>query len=161
FGGTISGTGSVVQAGPGITVLTGTNSYTGATSVTNGWLYVNGNQSAATGLTTANDGTRLGGVGTIGADVPTANTATLAPGGLPQQPGTLTINGNLNLNTNSILFYNMVEANVAGGALNDLTVVNGNLTLDGVINVADTGQDLGPGVYRVINYTGTLTNNGL
>jgi fibronectin-binding autotransporter adhesin len=51
---------------------------------------------------------------------------------------------------------------VAGGPLNDLTVVHGNLTLNGgVINVVDQGQALGPGVYRIINYDGTLTGNGL
>jgi fibronectin-binding autotransporter adhesin len=161
FGGTISGTGSVSQTGSGITILTGDNSYTGATTITNGWLYIDGDQSVATGPTTAASGTRLGGSGIVGGDVTIADGATLSPGAVPQTPATLTINGNLNLNPNSILFYNMVEANVAGGQLNDLTEVGGDLVLDGVINLVDTGEDLGPGVYRVINYDGALINMGL
>ena len=161
FGGTISGSGSVSQSGAGVTVLTGVNSYAGPTAISSGWLYVDGDQSGATGPTTAASGTRLAGNGTVGGNVTIADGATLAPGAVPTTPATLTINGDLGLNPTSNLFYNMVQANVAGGQLNDLTNVNGNLTLDGVINVADQGQTLGAGVYRVINYTGALTNNGL
>ncbi|WP_454740532.1 MULTISPECIES: autotransporter-associated beta strand repeat-containing protein [Cupriavidus] len=161
FDGTISGTGSVAQAGAGVTTLTGNNTYTGTTTVSSGWLYVDGNQSAATGATTVASGTRLAGNGIVGGSVTIADGATLAPGAVPQTPGTLTINGNLSLNPTSNLFYNMVQANVAGGQRNDLTVVGGNLVLDGVINVVDQGQTLGPGVYRIIDYSGTLTNNGL
>ena len=161
FGGTISGSGSVTQSGPGVTVLMGNNSYAGATTISNGWLYVDGDQSGATGPTTAASGTRLAGNGIVGGNVTIADGATLAPGAVPTTPATLTINGDLDLNPTSNLFYNMVQANVAGGQLNDLTNVNGNLVLDGVINVADQGQTLGAGVYRVINYSGALTDNGL
>ncbi|WP_416359114.1 autotransporter-associated beta strand repeat-containing protein, partial [Enterobacter hormaechei] len=48
----MSGTGAVVQSGSGSTTLSGNNTYTGATTVSAGTLYVNGNQSSATGLTT-------------------------------------------------------------------------------------------------------------
>ena len=45
---------------------------------------------------------------------------------------------------------------------NDLAVVNGNLTLAGTLNVGLTpGGSFDPGIYRVISYAGTLTNNGL
>ncbi|MFC5768463.1 autotransporter-associated beta strand repeat-containing protein [Thauera sinica] len=161
FGGTISGSGAVVHAGAGVTVLSGNNSYAGATTIASGWLYVDGSQTGATGPTTAAAGTRLGGNGIVGGDVTIADNATLAPGAEPQTPGALTIQGSLTLNPNSFLLYNLVQANVAGGALNDLTVVQGNLVLDGIIDVANQGQVFGPGVYRIINYGGTLTNNGL
>ncbi len=98
--------------------------------------------------------------GIIGGDVTVNDGAVLAPGGMPGAAGTLTVNGNLALSSGSILFYNMVDT-TGGGALNDVTNVHGNLTLDGTINVLDQGQTLGPGVYRVFNYDGTLTNNGL
>jgi fibronectin-binding autotransporter adhesin len=75
-------------------------------------------------------------------------------------PGTLTINGNLTLGANASLLYNIVSTNV-GGPGNDLTVVGGDLVLDGTINVVDEGQTLGPGVYRIFNYAGALTDNGL
>jgi len=38
--------------------------------------------------------------------------------------------------------------------------VAGDLTLDGVLNVTD-GDDFGVGVYRLFNYGGALTNNGM
>jgi outer membrane autotransporter protein len=160
YGGTIGGSGNVEKTGSGTLILTGSNSYTGTTTVSSGYLYVNGTQSS-NGLTTVASGARLGGEGTVGGSVTIQNGGYLAPGFQPLTPATLTINGNLTLNSGSILYYNMVDANVNGSPLNDLTNVNGNLTLAGTINVLDQGQTLGPGVYRIINYTGSLTNNGL
>ncbi|MCL2713405.1 MAG: autotransporter-associated beta strand repeat-containing protein [Alphaproteobacteria bacterium] len=164
FAGLISdgspGAGSVVQNGSGITILTANNSYSGTTTIQSGWLYVNGNQSAASGLLTAQAGTRLGGIGTIGGDVVMAANAILAPGGGPNQLGTLTINGNLTLNATTNVFYNLQEEGVAGGQLNDLTIVRGNLDLAGTVNVAYTGEALGAGIYRLFNYGGTLTCDG-
>src|SRR5690606_41587002 len=50
----------------------------------------------------------------------------------------------------------------SGGPLNDLINVGGDLTLDGTINVnTSVGGIMDVGVYRVINYAGSLTNNGL
>ena len=52
--------------------------------------------------------------------------------------------------------------NVPGGPLNDLVNVGGNLTLDGTLNVTrPPGGSFGPGIYRMFNYAGTLTDNGL
>ncbi|MDM0117295.1 autotransporter-associated beta strand repeat-containing protein [Variovorax sp. J22R133] len=161
FAGVISGTGGLNQVGSGTTILTGSNGYAGNTVVSSGSLYIDGDQTAAAGPTNVANGARLGGNGIVGGAVVIADGATLAPGILPGTPATLTINGSLNLSENSILAYNLVEANVEGGLRNDLTVVRGNLTLDGVINVIDENQTLLPGVYRLINYSGALTNNGL
>jgi len=159
FGGLISGTGAVTQRGSGMTVLTADNTYTGATTVESGSLIVNGDQSAATGATSVRNGALLGGTGTIGGDVTIADGAMLSPG---QSVGTLTINGNLTLGANAILSYELGQAGTPGGALNDLTVVHGNLTLDGTLNVAATpGGTFGAGVYRLFGYDGTLTDNGL
>ncbi|MEI9400681.1 autotransporter-associated beta strand repeat-containing protein [Mesorhizobium argentiipisi] len=161
FGGTISGSGGIRQFGSGSTTLTASNSYTGATVVDGGTLFVNGDQSAATGPTSVNTGGTLGGTGTIGGDVSVANSGSMNPGAAGAA-GTLTINGALGLSGGSTLNYDFGQANVAGGALNDLTVVAGNLTLDGTINVAVApGGTFSPGIYRVISYGGTLTDNGL
>ena len=82
----------------------------------------------------------------------------MAPG---NSPGTLNM-GALTLSAGSVLDFELGQANVAGGALNDLVNVNGNLVLDGTLNVsASTAGTYGAGVYRLINYTGTLTDNGL
>jgi fibronectin-binding autotransporter adhesin len=161
LGGVISGSGSVNQIGTGTTVLTGANSYTGSTTVSAGALYVNGDQTA-TGATTVQSGATLGGTGTLGGNVTIASGGTLAPGGVGGAIGTLAINGNLGLTSGSILNYSFGQANTVGGPFNDLTVVKGNLTLAGTLNVALTpGGTFDPGIYRVISYNGTLTNNGL
>jgi fibronectin-binding autotransporter adhesin len=154
----ISGAGVVNQLA-GTTILTGNNSYTGATTISGGVLRINGDQSLATGLTSVGSGATLGGSGIVGGDVTVADGGAIAPG---NSPGTLTINGNLSLSNGSLLNYEIGQANVVAGSYNDLTVVKGNLTLDGTINVTvPTGGTFGPGLYRVISYNGALTDNGL
>src|SRR3546814_1226790 len=91
--------------------------------------------SAATGLTNVLSGGTLGGSGTIGGSVTVADGGRLAPG---NSPGTLTINGDLTLNGASILDLEFGQANVVGGPLNDLIDVQGNLTLDGTVDVTVT-----------------------
>ncbi len=160
FAGTITGSGGFNKAGTGALTLTGTNGYTGATQVNAGSLYVDGDQSAANGATTVANGATLGGQGTLGGDVTVVNGAALSPGS-KGAIGTLTINGNLNLSSGSVLNFGFGQ--VAGGTQpGDLINVKGNLTLDGLLNVSvPAGGDLGPGVHRLFNYDGTLVDNGL
>ena len=158
YGGTISGTGSATQQGNGTTILTANNTYTGGTTVDAGSLYVNGDQTAATGATTVNNAT-LGGKGVIGGNVTLTGNSTLSPGDNSTAPGTLTIKGNLALGSGTMLDYSFGEANVVGGPLNDLIVVAGDVSLGGKLNVAlSPGGSLDVGVYRVISYDGTLSN---
>jgi len=162
FAGAISGTGAVQQIGSGTTTLTGANSYKGATVVNNGTLLINGDQTAATGATLVLPNATLGGSGIIGGDVTIIDLATLAPGNAGAAPGTLTINGNLFLGEASKLAYGFGQANVVGGALNDLVKVGGNLTLDGKLNATlAPGGAFDAGIYRIASYGGTLTDNGL
>ena len=161
FAKTVTGTGSLIKTGNGVLTLTGANDYTGATQVKAGSLFVDGDQSAATGATTVASGAILGGKGTLGGAVTVADGATLAPGS-NGAIGTLTINGALVLSAGSALDYSFGQANTVGGQLNDLINVNSNLVLDGTLNVSVApGGSFGPGAYRVFNYAGTLTNNGL
>lgn len=160
--GVIGGAGSLIKDGNGTLTLTGMNTYAGGASVNAGALLVNGDQSAAGGLTSVASGAMLGGIGTIGGDVAIADGATLDPGGADGLPGTLTIAGNLTLASGSTLSMQFGEANAVGGALNDLIEVGGDLVLDGTLDVSvPPDGDFGPGIYRVLNYGGTLTNNGL
>ncbi len=162
FAGLVSGTGGLEQIGTGTTILTADNSYAGDTTVQAGTLIVDGDQSAATGFTTVEAGSVLGGTGTIGGDVTVQDGAALNPSDPGTTPGTLTINGSLALDANAALNFNFGQAGVVGGPYNDLTVVHGDLTLDGAINVAETpGGNFGPGIYRVISYDGALTDLGL
>ncbi|WP_309085982.1 autotransporter-associated beta strand repeat-containing protein [Chelativorans sp.] len=162
FDGLIEGSGSVEQIGSGVTILTADNTYSGETRVREGTLIVNGDQSAAGGATTVEDGGTLGGTGTIGGDVSVLDGGSLSPGNVGAAPGTLTIDGHLTLAENATLNYNFGQAGVVGGAYNDLTIVRGDLVLDGTINVTETpGGSFGPGIYRIISYTGGFTNQGL
>lgn len=159
YGGLIQGSGDLAQSGSGVTVLTGDNTYSGATNLFAGTLLINGDQTAATGLTSVMSGAILGGSGIIGGDVLIDNGGMLAPG---NSPGVLTIKGNLGLNTASILDIEFGEANTVGGPLNDLIEVGGDLTLDGRIDVSvSTGGRFDAGLYRIINYAGVLTDNTL
>ncbi|WP_448097661.1 autotransporter-associated beta strand repeat-containing protein [Luteibacter yeojuensis] len=162
FGGLISGTGGLTQGGSGTTVLNAANTYKGATTVAAGMLLVNADQAAATGDTTVQNGGTLGGNGILGGNVAVQQGGSLNPGASDGAAGTLTINGNLSLVNGSAMNYQFGQANVVGGPLNDLTVVHGNLSLDGSLNVAATpGGSFGPGLYRIISYDGALTDNGL
>ena len=154
FSGKISGTGSLTQNGSGTLILSGTNSYSGNTNVNAGTLLVDGSLGA--GLVSVASGATLGGSGTIGGPVTIQNGGILAPG---DPPGTLAM-GTLTLNSGSILNYQLGISNVVGGGVNDLVNVNGNLTLAGTLNITNVGG-FGEGVYRLFNYTGSLTNNGL
>ncbi|MBB3237327.1 autotransporter-associated beta strand repeat-containing protein [Phyllobacterium endophyticum] len=160
--GLVGGTGGLTKAGSAALILSGNNIYSGPTTVSAGGLYVDGDQSGATGPVSVQVGAGLGGNGVIGGDVAVADGATLSPGSANGTPGTLAISGNLALSSGSILNYSFGEANVPGGTLNDLTTVGGNLVLDGTLNVSvSTGGTFGPGIYRVFSYNGALTNNGL
>ncbi len=163
--GAISGSGTLTQQGSGVTDLRGDNSYAGATLVSAGTLLVNGNQSAATGATSVASGATLGGAGIVGGNVVVADGAILSPGMNVGSSGTLGINGNLGLSSGSLQNWQLGQAYVAGGAYNDLVNVGGDLVLDGTLNVSvpatPAGGSFGAGVYRVYNYGGALTNNGL
>ena len=165
YGGTISGSGSIVvdTAAPGVSVtLTGSNTavdnFTGTVTVDTGRLVLNGdfgdvtNNSASLTL----NGGSLGGSGMFHGDVTFGNAA-LNPG---NSPGTLNIAGNLTLGAGTILNYELGEAGTVGGANNDLVNVGGNLTLDGTLNVIPQ-SGFGEGYYRLFNYGGTFTDNGL
>ncbi|ESY76893.1 hypothetical protein X739_33470 [Mesorhizobium sp. LNHC220B00] len=152
--GELSGVGGVYKEGAGTLVLNGDSTYSGRTTVDGGKLVVEG--SLGNTETTVNSGGTLGGSGSIGGAVIIADGGVLAPG---SSPGTLTV-GSLSLSSGSILDYELGQAGIVGGGVNDLIEVTGALTLDGSLNITDVGG-FGPGLYRLINYGGALTDNGL
>ncbi|MCL2761057.1 MAG: hypothetical protein FWD70_05365, partial [Desulfuromonadales bacterium] len=166
-----AGTGNVDQLS-GTTILTSDSSaFEGSTNVIGGTLQVDGTLGDSVSTVAVAADATLSGVGTIGGNVAIASGGILAPGDAAAS-GTLTINGDLTLNNGSILNYRFGEANAnsantatgatgGGGTYNDLTVVNGNLTLEGsTLNVTETpGGTFGPGVYRIFNYQGALTGD--
>lgn len=97
-------------------------------------------------------GATLGGTGTLLGNVNIADGGHLAV----NSGNTLTV-GSLVLNGNSNLDAGLGAPSTGGTAL---IRVGGNLTLDGTLNVSDIGG-FGVGIYRLIDYTGALTDNGL
>jgi fibronectin-binding autotransporter adhesin len=162
FAGQFTGSGPLTLAA-GNEVLTGNSSgYTGNTTVAGGSLWINGTLGAATTSLAVDSGGRLGGGGTVGGNVSIAGGGYLTPGAAALQPGLLSIGGNLALAPGAILEYDFGQANTPGGTFNDLIRVDGNLTLAGTINITEApGGTFEPGIYRVIDYGGTLTDLGL
>ncbi len=149
-GGQAGGAGATLtKVGPGTLELGGANAFTGPTHVNGGALLVTG--ALGNAPVDIASGATLGGTGTIGGPVIVANGGIISPG--KGGPGTLTV-GALTLNANSILDYQL-------GTMSDRIDVNGPLTLDGAINIGTVSGGLTVGVYRLLNYTGAFTDNGL
>jgi fibronectin-binding autotransporter adhesin len=152
-GGQMQGVGgSLTKTGTASLTLNAANTYTGSTSVNQGRLVVNG--SLSSGTVSVATGATLSGTGTVG-PATFSLASTLEPG---NSAGTLTT-GNLTLANSTALAFELDVPNTVGGT-NDLVQVNGNLTLDGLLNVTQ-GTSFGYGIYRLFNYTGTLTNNSV
>ncbi|MBB2974189.1 autotransporter outer membrane beta-barrel domain-containing protein [Mesorhizobium sp. RMAD-H1] len=151
FGGQVTGSGQLVKDGGGTLTLTGSSGgFAGSTTVSDGTLYVDGPLGGT--MNVASGGT-LGGTGTVGSTI-------IADGGtlLGRQGERLTIGGDLELSSTS-------NVNVSLGAPETTTDpglfhVTGDLTLDGVLKITDQGG-FRPGLYRLFDYDGALTDNGL
>jgi autotransporter-associated beta strand protein/T5SS/PEP-CTERM-associated repeat protein len=145
FSGAISGSGSLTKNGTGALTLSGTNTYTGLTTVNAGTLIVNG---SIAGAVTVNSGGVLNGTGRVGALV--TNGGIVAPG---NSIGTLNVNGNFIQNGG---IY-QVEVNAAGQ--NDRINAAGSATLNGgIVQVlAQSGNYARNTTYTILNATGGIS----
>jgi len=89
----------LTKDGPGTVVLSGSNTYAGPTTVNDGLLVINGDQSAAVGPLTVGNRGRLGGTGRVGGPVTVHGALVPGHGG----PGSLALAGDLELAAGSIL----------------------------------------------------------
>lgn len=162
IGGSISADGALTKVGTGSLTLNGDSAYGGATTVRGGALIVNGSLSALSTVT-VEAGATLGGSGTVGHTI-IADGGHIAPG---NSIGTLNFSRTLTLSSGSILDFELGSPGVAGGApgTSDRIAVGGNLTLDGTLNLVQSGNPgdgtAAFGYYRLMTYGGTLTDNGL
>jgi hypothetical protein len=142
LGGTITGSGGLTKNGAGTLILTGTDNFSGATSINAGTLEVDGAITGSSGVT-VNSGGTLTGIGTI--DPPTAaisSGGTFTPG-TAGSPGTSTnIDGNLVFQTGATYQIYLNPAN------STFAKVTGTASLAGTVNAM-----FAPGSYVTNQYT--------
>lgn len=169
--GSLTGAMTLVKAGKGTLRLTGSQSFTGATTVWDGALRVDGTLSAspvtiwggtwggslAKGLT----GGRLAGSGTVTPAVSLQYRGTLTPGGGMNSAGTLTLGGGLSAADGSTLAFDLSRDPTGLTTANDRLAINGNLALSGIVSVVinPLSAQLAPGTYTLATYTGSLTGS--
>ncbi|MXV43590.1 autotransporter domain-containing protein, partial [Saccharibacter sp. 17.LH.SD] len=184
---TISGKGSLIQNGKGTTILTGTNSYTGATTVNNGTLqlgsnngstgdigqsrgvYLNGNDSNLTvnrsnALTLAQEIAGTGSFTQLGTGTTTFTGDNSYTGATNIEHGTLSVNGNQSLATGQTTVYNGATLSGNGTLGGAVTVQNGGIISagngesNGKLTIAGTNNPQGT---NLVVQSGGIVNANL
>jgi autotransporter-associated beta strand protein len=146
FAGTISdatGKTAIVKTGAGTLTLAGTNTYTGATSVSNGTLLVSGKLGAT--AVVVNTSATLAGSGSIGGAVTNLAGSAIAPAGKFSLGGLVV--------SNATLYFDLAATNLPGANGNDEIVLTGGpLVLQGTNFISPNflDGDLGPGTYTLV-----------
>lgn len=144
----LQGAGGLTKLGAGTLVLSGSNTYQGATNVEAGTLVVNGG--LASSMLTIDSGAGLGGTGTVGTTTLGAG-STLAPG---NSIGELTVDGDLTFDSDTT--YQVEVA--ADGSSGDHVRVTGQARLNGaeVAHIGNNGNYRPATVYTILSADGGL-----
>jgi fibronectin-binding autotransporter adhesin len=141
-------------------VLAGSNETNGTFDIDNGTVVVEGTFFAGgfffDPVFNVNAGGTLAGSGSVRGSVAVTDGGTIAPGA---SAGTLATK-DLTLDAGAVHDYELAAPGTVGSGVNDRIDSDGNVVLDGTLNISDVGG-FGPGTYRLIDYTGSLIDDGL
>ena len=169
--GSLTGAMPLVKAGAGTLTFSASHSYSGATTIWDGALRVDGtlSQSPVTvwggtwgGATAAGaTGGRLAGSGTVSQPVTLQYRGALTPGPGMNAAGTLTLGAGLTATDGSALVFDLTNDPTGLAKANDRLAITGSLSLSGtvaiVVNALDT--QLAAGTYTLATYSGALTGS--
>jgi autotransporter-associated beta strand protein len=164
FGGTgsLTGTMALVKAGRGALTINTTNTYSGATTVSDGTLWVNGglDQSPVTVRGSLWGLGRIGGSGRLGGGLTAQTGASVIPGNGTNVAGTLSISNGLTEAGGVVNYFDLSDDPTGTVKTNDLIVIAGDLALSGQnairINMLNGTLPLNTS-YPLFQYSGTLS----
>ncbi|MFO1487561.1 MAG: polysaccharide lyase family protein [Verrucomicrobiota bacterium] len=156
--GGLAGTMALAKSGPGTLTLNNTNTFTGATFVTNGSLIVNGSLNSSP--VTIRSGALAGGTGRFGGGLTVLAGGYVQPG--ISAPGTLIVSNAFVQTGSATNIFDLSDDRTGTVKTNDLLKVFGNVNVSGTNTLLINALDglLADGLYPLIQCSGTF-NAGL